>query len=58
MKVILSELQSIQDNKIWILYDLSSEREYIDIKWIFKVKRDGNNTLVKYKDHLIAKDYS
>ena len=55
---MLSELQSIQDNKTWVLCDLPPGRECIGTKWVFKVKRDGNNELVKYKGRLVAKGYS
>ena len=52
------ELQSIKDNQTWCLCDLPPGRKYIGTKWVFKMKRDGNNNPMRYKTRLVAKGYS
>jgi transposase InsO family protein len=52
------ELKSIQENKTWILCDLPWGRKCIGSRWVFKVKKDGNNKIMKYKARVVAKGYS
>jgi transposase InsO family protein len=52
------ELKSIHENKTWILCDLPRGRKCIGSRWVFKVKKDGNNKTVKYKARVVAKGYS
>src|SRR5271169_498060 len=52
------ELKSIHDNKTWILCDLPRGRKCIGSGWVCKVKKDGNNKIVKYKARVVAKGYS
>jgi hypothetical protein len=51
------ELASIHDNKTWSLVELSRGHRAIGLKWVYKVKRDENGSIVKYKERLIAKGY-
>ena len=49
------ELWSIQDNKVWELVDLPSGHNAIELKWVYKVKKDAKGNLVKHKARLVAK---
>ena len=53
-----SEFQSITSNKTWVLCDLPPDRKCIGTKWVFKVKRDGNNVIERYKCYIVANGYS
>jgi hypothetical protein len=50
------ELKSIEDNHTWVLADLPLRRRAINLKWIFKVKRDERGNNVKHKAKLGVKD--
>jgi len=51
------ELSSIHENKTWSLVELPRGHRAIDLKWVYKVKRDENGDIVKYKACLVAKGY-
>src|SRR5271154_1252957 len=55
---MLSELQSLHDNKTWILVDLPYGRKVIGTKWVYKIKVDGMNIIDRYKSRLVAKGYA
>ena len=51
------EIKSIVKNKTWILVDLPSDAKLIGLKWIFKIKRNADGSINKYKSRLVAKGY-
>jgi hypothetical protein len=51
------DLASIRDNKTWSLAELPHGHRSIGLKWVYKVKRDENDNIVKYKARLVAKGY-
>jgi len=53
----MEELSSIRDNKTWSLVELPRGHRAIGLKWVYKVKRDENDNIVKYKARLVAKGY-
>lgn len=52
-----TELNSIEKNKTWILTTLPKGHKAIDLKWVFKEKRDQNGEVTKHKARLVAKGY-
>jgi hypothetical protein len=42
---MISEIDSIVENKTWSLCDLLAIRKCIGTKWVFKIKLDGNNNI-------------
>jgi hypothetical protein len=52
------EIQAIEDNHTWVLTNLPPGRKAIDLKWVFKVKRDEKGSVVKHKARLVVKGYS
>jgi hypothetical protein len=52
-----AEIQSIKENKTWSLVDLPPGHKPISLKWVFKVKRDEHDAIVKHKGRLMAKGY-
>jgi hypothetical protein len=53
-----AELQSIHENKTWVLFDLPKGHKAIGLKWVFKVKREPLGNIVKHKARLVAKGYA
>ncbi|CAA7392032.1 unnamed protein product [Spirodela intermedia] len=51
------EMASIEENRIWSLVDLPHSRRAIRLKWVYKVKRDENGAVAKYKACLVVKGY-
>jgi hypothetical protein len=52
------EIRAIEENDTWVLTDLHPGRRAIDLKWVFKVKRDEKGYVVKHKTRLVVKGYS
>jgi hypothetical protein len=55
---MLEELKSIEDNDTWALVDLPLAHRAIGLKWIFKVKRDDQRSIVRHKARLVVKGYA
>lgn len=51
------EISSIEKNNIWILVDLPKGFKPIGLKWVFKIKRNADGSINKYKAWLVAKSY-
>ena len=51
------EIVSIEKNKTWDLVELPTGIKPIGLKWVFKIKRNANGTISKYKTRLVAKGY-
>lgn len=54
---MLSEMESIEQNKTWTLTELTAYRKVIGLKWIYKLKRNANGEIIKYKTRLVSKRY-
>ncbi|GJZ86520.1 retrotransposon protein, putative, ty1-copia subclass [Tanacetum coccineum] len=53
-----AEMQSMKDNHVWCLVDLSLNCKTVGIKWIFKKKTDMDGIVHTYKARLVAKGYT
>jgi len=53
-----SEMQAIEENRTWDVSDLPPKQKAIGLKWVFKVKKDPDGNVVKYKARLMAKGYA
>lgn len=56
-KACEDEIKSIVKNKTWDLIDLPEGAKAIGLKWIFKIKRNSDGSINKYKSILVAKGY-
>jgi hypothetical protein len=56
-QAMCNELRSIEDNDTWELTSLPADNKAIGLKWVFKVKRDENNEVVRHKARLMVKGY-
>jgi hypothetical protein len=57
-RAMLEEMKAIEDNGTWYLTSLPPERRAIGLKWVFKVKRDEHDQVVKHKARLVVKGYA
>ncbi|GJS40536.1 retrotransposon protein, putative, ty1-copia subclass [Tanacetum coccineum] len=53
-----AEIQSMMDNKVWVLVDLPPGCKTVGSKWIFKKKTDMDGIVHVYKARLVAKGYT
>lgn len=51
------EISSIIKNGTWTLVDLPAGEKAISLQWIFKIKRNADGTINKYKSRLVSKGY-
>ena len=52
------EIISINKNKIWIQVDKPSNIKVISLKWVFKIKKDVDGTINKFKSRLCSQGIS
>lgn len=52
-----SELRSLVDNKTWDIVDAPPQAKPLHVKWVYKVKRDANGNISRYKARLVVKGY-
>ncbi|GJV30732.1 retrotransposon protein, putative, ty1-copia subclass [Tanacetum coccineum] len=52
------EMQSIKDNKVWVLVELPPNGNIVGSKWLFKKKIDMDRAVHTYKACLMAKGYT
>lgn len=53
-----SEFQSLQKNQTWELVNLPPNKNLVGCKWLFKLKRDSEGKVDRYKARLVAQGYS
>ncbi|GKB12873.1 retrotransposon protein, putative, ty1-copia subclass, partial [Tanacetum coccineum] len=53
-----AEIQSMIDNMVWVLVDLSPNCKTVGSKWIYKKKTDMDGIVHTYKARLVAKGYT
>ena len=54
---IEEELRSLCENETWETTQLPNSRKALQSKWVFKVKRDGNGNVDRYKARLVIKGF-
>lgn len=55
---VKEELKALEENETWSLCELPPGRKVIDNKWVFKVKRDAEGEVEKFKARLVIKGCS
>ncbi|GKD50248.1 retrovirus-related pol polyprotein from transposon TNT 1-94 [Tanacetum coccineum] len=58
MFALTEELHQFDQLDVWELVDKPLCKNVINMKWLWKNKRDEENTLIRNKAHLVAKGYS
>ncbi|KAH9803717.1 hypothetical protein KPL71_001892 [Citrus sinensis] len=52
------EIEALHKNKTWELIPLPHGRKAIGNKWVYKIKRDGNDQVERYRARLVVKGYA
>lgn len=52
------EFDSLVKNKTWILVDKPNNQKVIDNEWVFKIKRNPNGSIEKYKARLVVRGFT
>ena len=52
-----SEFQSIKKQQTWYLVPTPLDKNIITCKWVFKLKRNSDGTITRYKVQLAARGY-
>lgn len=52
------EFRNFTKNHTWDIVDYPSGRNVLGCRWVFKVKRNNDGTIRRYKSRLVAKGYS
>lgn len=58
IKAMNDEIDSMHNNKTWIVCDLPKDRKAVGCKWLFKIKTDEKGNIDRYKARLVAKGYT
>ncbi|KAM1977528.1 hypothetical protein ACFX16_014315 [Malus domestica] len=57
-KAMDGEIEAIQKNDTWELVILPKGHKAIEVKWVYKTKKNANGEVERYKARLVAKGYS
>ena len=57
-KAVIEEMQAIDQSNTWELVPPPIGCKPIGLKWIFKLKRNSDGDVVRYKARLVVKGYS
>lgn len=52
------EMQSLRQNKVWTLVSKPNYRAIVDNRWVFRVKRNVDDNVERYKARLVARGFS
>ncbi|KAH9652502.1 hypothetical protein KPL70_027122 [Citrus sinensis] len=58
MTAIQEEIEALHKNKTWELVPLPRGKKAIGNKWVYKIKRDGNDQVERYRARLVVKGYA
>lgn len=53
-----NEMSSHEKNNTWILVDRPNNANIVKSKWIYKLKKNSDGSIMRYKSRLVAKSYS
>jgi len=56
-EAMLDELNSIEKDQTWELIQLPDGKKAIDVKWVFKLKLNPEEKIVKHKARLVARGF-
>jgi hypothetical protein len=58
MTAMQEEIETLNKNNTWDLVPLPQGRKTIGNKWVYKIKRDGNDQVEQYRARLVVKGYA
>jgi hypothetical protein len=51
------EIQSLKQNQTWTLVESPKNQQVIDNRWVYKIKRNEDGSVQKYKARLVARGF-
>ena len=57
-EAMLEQLQRLAVNGTWRLVPHPSGKNIVGCRWVFRIKRDAQGKILKYKAHLVAQGYT
>ena len=57
-RAIHEELENLRSNDTWDLVEAPNGANVIGSKWVFRIKKDADGKVVRYKARLVAQGYS
>ena len=57
-KAMQQEIDSLNEHDVYELVELPNERKAVGCKWVFKVKRNADGSVERYKARLVAQGFS
>jgi len=58
LQAMKEEVDALHTQGTWSLVSLPANRNLVGCKWIFKIKRHSDGSLVRHKARLVAKGFS
>ncbi|KAH9752597.1 hypothetical protein KPL71_014753 [Citrus sinensis] len=58
MTAMQEKIEALHKNKTWKLVPLLRGRKAVGNKWVYKIKRDGNDQVERYRARLVVKGYA
>ena len=55
---IQAELDALTKMKTWQVVERPKGRNFVQCKWVFKIKKDAEGKIERYKAHLVAKGFT
>ncbi|CAM8895968.1 unnamed protein product [Rhodiola kirilowii] len=55
---MIAELKALNSNNTWEITDLPQGKNYVGSKWIYRIKRNSDGTIQRYKERLVARDFT
>lgn len=57
-EAMVEDMQSIESNGTWQLVHLPAGRKAVGSKWVYKIKRNADGEVARFKARLVAQGYS
>ncbi|KAE8690865.1 hypothetical protein F3Y22_tig00110893pilonHSYRG00648 [Hibiscus syriacus] len=57
-EAVHAEYSALLDNETWVLVPLPADRNLVGCKWLFKLKRNPDGSVLRYKARLVAKGFT
>ena len=52
------EIECIEKNQTWELVDVPTDKDVINVKWIYKTKQDVDGNVQKHKARMVARGFT
>lgn len=57
VQAMKDEYNALLVNETWSLVDIPSDKKVIGCKWVFKIKRNSDGSVARYKARLVAQGF-